>query len=160
MSLTSWLCVVFVLTRGRTVGPSSTALHECGAPDADASEFWAVNGDRSRHFPVANTDFRVNKSPDRQTRMHEDVRRQWGVRFGGNASGAYANHFVNPPYIPPALRRSSPREVLGFLCAGGQIGSPAPIHTDLRLGYSAMGYQSWQIASISLEARNFILIRI
>ena len=72
----------------------------------------------------------------------------------------YANRLLNPQYMPPAPRKSSPREISGFLGARGQIEFPESMHTDACLGYSAMGYQSWEVARSSLKANKNILSRL
>ena len=67
-----------------------------------------------------------------------------------------------PPlkHMPPALRGPPLRKILGRLLARGQIGSPASMHTDACLGYSAMGYQNWKVTHGAHEARKFNLIRL
>ena len=65
------------------------------------------------------------KLPDRRSRLRKKVHRLWGIRLGTNASAAYANRPHVPQCMSPAVRESSTREVLGFLCAHGQFGFPA-----------------------------------
>ena len=80
-----------------------------------------------------------------------------GVGVGPNASGECTNHLRGPQFIPPVPRMSSPRRVLGFFGTRGQFGFLASMHADACLGYSAMGYQSWEVAGEICDARRFIL---
>ena len=82
------------------------------------------------------------------------------VRLGPTASGALSQILKNPLSLPPARRKTTPREILEFFRAITQIGFPALMHTDACFGYSAMGYQGWEVAHGLCEASKFTLIRL
>ena len=100
----------------------------------------------------------TNYPPEEFARIKKKGR--WRVRIGPNARGKYDKRLVGPQSTRPGFRESSPRAILGFPRARGPIGVPAPMHPDAWLGYSAMGYQSRELAYGALEAQKFNLIRL
>ena len=136
------VCPETTYARERNVDPVSKASYDVGAELVGPSEFWMLTSYGAQIPPLANSDILVRNLPVRRIRARKNIYSRRGVRIGPDACGAYANRFLNPQYMPPALRKSSPREI----GARGQIGRPSDMQTGACFGYSAMGYRSWEAA--------------
>ena len=110
--------------------PVIIALAEAGASHADPRIFWMRSGGGQPENPILNSHFKVFKLPGRQVPKRKNVSLQRGIPLGSNASDENTNSLRDPKCAPPALRKSSPREVLGFLRARCQLGFPASMQTD------------------------------
>ena len=146
--------------RPAEVDPVSLALYEAGARRVDPKEFRLLTVSGLGEYPLATSHFSSPELPDRRFRKNENVNCQWGIQLGPNASGECTNHLQNPKCMPPALRRSFPREVLEFLRARGQFGFPASLHTDSCLEFRAMEHQSREVASYRCDTHRRISIQI
>ena len=122
--------------------PVSIAQAEAGAIDVNQREFCTLDGSGLADLLLATSHFLVYQLPTRGVRAHLNILRQWGIRLGPKASGEETNHLIDPRCMPPELRKSSPREVRGFLRARSQYGLPVSMQTDACLVFCAMGYQS------------------
>ena len=96
----------------------------------DQREFPMLGGRGQAEYPPTHSHFVAYKLSGRRIRARENINGAGGIFLGANASVEFTNHLQNPKCMPPALRKSSPREVLGFLRASGQFGFPAPVRTD------------------------------
>ena len=67
---------------------------------------------------------------------------------------------IRPKFVPPAARKVSPREIVQILGNPDQVGYPASMNTDACLGYSVMGYQSWDVVYDHCEAWKWTLVRL
>ena len=109
--------------------PAAITLAEAGALHVDPREFRLLIRRGGIEYPLTNAHFMVPQLPKRRIRDHGNVHVQWGIMIGANASGEFTNR----------LRKSSPKDVLGFLRARGQFGFPASMQTDTGLGFLGNG---------------------
>ena len=82
-----------------------------------------------------------------------------GVRLGPNSSGEGSNVAQSEHCTPPALLKTSVREIPALLSAPGQVSFPPPIDSGASLGFSGMRDRSFEVAFGSRDAYGFSLVR-
>ena len=83
-----------------------------------------------------------------------------GIRLGPKASGAAPNYSASVASTPPAMRKTSPRELMVFLQAEVQIGYPPSMSADAALAFSRIAHQGAVIAMTECAAGEFVLARL
>ena len=138
----------------------SRAPATASAEEVDSVEWRMMNEKVDLFSPMVGLDFAVYRIPTRLVRERCNLGGPWGVRLGPRARGSLAQRLRDPKKMPPGTRKASPRE--GFQFSGNplQMGYPASVNTDSRLGFSVAAYQSWGIAHDHCEAYRSTLVRI
>ena len=93
-----------------------------------------MNEKGDMYSPLMVSDFVVYRLPTRLIREHCNSNGPWGCRLGPRARGSLTPRQVAPKYVPPADRKVSPRGIIQILGNHRQIGHPASMNTDARLG--------------------------
>ena len=112
-----------------------------------------------QNSPFVRSRYEVRRLPGRRFRARSDLSRKIGLRLGPRASGGATNNMTSVERTPPAMQRTSFRELMVFPQAQVKIGHPPTTSADAALRYPRTGYQSAVIAMTRCGASEFILAR-
>ena len=138
----------------------SRALERAGAHRVDSAEWLMMNEKGDTYNPPMVSGFAAYRLPIRLIREHCNSNGPRGCRSGPRARGSLSQCVVAPEFVPPAARKVSPREITRILESPLQEGYPASMITGASSGYSAMGYQSWDVVFDHCEASTSTLVRL
>ena len=144
MRRTSRNCRPDPLSKG--TGPLSAAFEAVRAMIVPQNGFKTHDGRGETACPLVGPHFEVWNLPARRIIAHPYNFREIGIRLSLQASGATTNFLKSVAGTPPALRKTSLRELRVSPQAQGQIGYPPTMGTHASQGYPCMARRSEVIA--------------
>ena len=139
-------------------GPGPHLKHRTFAK-ANLQNLQAEHSFFRQNSPFVRSRYEVRKLPGRRFRAHSNLSRKIGLRLGPRASGGATNNMTSVERTPPAMQRTSFRELMVFPQAQVKIEQPPTTGADAALRYPRTGYQGAVIAMTRCDAGTYSLAR-